>query len=222
MTSYSVILDSIEHDRTILTYKGVMDSFKFKEINTNKLKTNWFYFSALVGKSYNVLEKLAAHASKKEIKIVFNPSSYLAKKGSRFLGKVLKNTHALILNKEEAELVVGSGSIKDLLNKIIKTGPKIAIITDGKKGAYCYDGKQYLQIKAHGVKVVEATGAGDAFASGFTSGLIRGKDLKFCLQLGLANAESVIQHKGAKSKLLSYRSACSVIKKKPAKIIRLN
>ncbi|MBS1266249.1 MAG: Nucleoside kinase [Candidatus Woesearchaeota archaeon] len=221
MTSYSVILDSIEHDRTILTYKGVMDTFEFKEINTKKLKTNWFYFSALVEKSYDVLERLAEFAQNKDINIVFNPSSYLAKKGSKYLEKVLKNTHVLILNKEEAEMVVGSGSIQDLLEKIRETGPEIAVITDGKKGAYCSDGRQKLYIKAHGVEVVEATGAGDAFASGFTSGLIRKKDLKFCLQLGLANAESVIGQKGAKSNLLSYRSACYRIRKNPAKISNL-
>ena len=73
-------------------------------------------------------------------------------------------------------------------------------------------------MQAHSMKVVEATGAGDAFAAGFVSGLIRGKDVEFALQLGLANAESVISHKGAKSKLLKYDEALHIIKNNPSKI----
>lgn len=221
MTSYSIILDSIAHDRTILTYKGAMDKFKYSEVNTRKLKTKWFYFSSLTGNSFKVLEKLAGFAAKECIKIAFNPSSYLAEKGADYLSGVLKHTSLLILNKEEAELTIGKGSINDLLKRLKSCGPEIVVITDGKVGAYCSDGKKGYFIKAHKIKVVEATGAGDAFASGFLSGMIRKNDLKFALQLGLANAESVITHKGAKSNLLKYNSAVNRIKRNPGKIKRI-
>ena len=221
MTSYSIVLDSIAHDRTILTYKGAMDSFKYSEINKKRLRTKWFYFSSLTSKSFHVLEKLSVYAKKNNIKIVFNPSSYLAEKGAQYLSKVLRNVEIIILNKDEAELIVGKGDAEHLLDRLQILGPKIVVITDGKKGAYCSDGKHSYFIKAHKIKVVEATGAGDAFAAAFLSGIIRKNDIKFALRLGLANAESVIMHKGAKSKLLSYRGALRKLKVSPAKIIRL-
>ena len=54
------------------------------------------------------------------------------------------------------------------------------------------------------VKVVETTGAGDAFAASFLSGIIKKNDIGFALQLAATNAVSVIQHHGAKTKLLGY------------------
>ena len=218
MTSYSIILDSIEHDRTILTYKGAISTLRFNELNLKKLKTKWFYFSSMVNKSFTVLEELADYAKRNKIKIAFNPSSYLAEKGSAYLEHVLERTNILVLNKEEAELIVGCGSEKDLLWKLHELGPEIVVITDGKKGCYCFDKNKFYHIRTHPIKVVESTGAGDAFASGFLSGIIKNNDVRFALELGLANAESVIAHKGAKSKLLTYKEAIQVMKKSPAKI----
>jgi ribokinase len=218
MTPYSIILDSIEQDRTILAYKGVIDTLTPAEISTKRLKTRWFYFSALVDNSYKVLESLADFAAKNSIKIAFNPSLYLAERGQRYLGKVLRNTTLLILNREEAEAIAGKGSTKDVLCTLTTLGPKIVVITDGKNGAYSFDGKDYHHILAHKVKVIETTGAGDAFAASFLSGLIRKSNIHFALQLGLTNAEAVISGKGAKKNLLSYKDILKRIKKNPGKI----
>lgn len=218
MTPYSIILDSIERDRTILAYKGVMDSMSPGEINKKKLQTKWFYFSALVGPSYKVLEHLAEYAHKNKIKIAFNPSIYLAEKGQRYLSKVLKRTSILILNREEAQAIVGMGNIKDILYSLNRLGPEIVVITDGKNGAYTYDGKEYLRIFAHPIKVLESTGAGDAFASSFLAGMIRKNSIHFALQMGLANAEAVISGKGAKANLLTGKKIIENMKKSPAKI----
>ena len=133
---YSVILDSLSGDRTILTYKGANNHLRFSEINKRKIKAKWFYFSSMIGESYKTLEKLAIFGKENGIKIAFNPSNYLAEKGSEFLGKLLLNTDLLILNKEESELIVGKGEIKHLIQKLMELGPKEVIITDGKKGAY--------------------------------------------------------------------------------------
>ena len=87
----------------------------------------------------------------------------------------------------------------------------IVVITDGKNGAQAYDGNFIYSIKSNKVKVVETTGAGDAFASSFLSGMIKKNDIGFALLLARANAESVIQHHGAKNKLLTYKEASKII-----------
>ncbi|OGM01585.1 hypothetical protein A3K72_00250 [Candidatus Woesearchaeota archaeon RBG_13_36_6] len=221
MTAYSIILDSIDHDRTIFTYKGAINSLRFNELNLKKLKTKWFYFSSMVDESFKVLEELSDFAKNNNIKIAFNPSSYLAEKGSKYLKNVLERTNILVLNKEEAKLIVGCGSEKDLLWKLHDLGPEIVVVTDGKNGCYCFDGKSFYYIATHKIKVVESTGAGDAFASGFLSGIIKKNDTKFALELGLANAESVISGRGAKTNLLTYNEAIEIMKKTPAKISKL-
>ena len=218
-TGLSVILDAKGRDRTILAYKGSNDDLRWSDINESKLKTRWIYLCSLVGKSYDVLDKISSYAKKKNIKVAFNPSSYLAKKGKRFLGNVLNNTDVLICNREEAQLLAGKeADIKTLIKKVHETGPKVVVITGGKEVVYAYDSIRTYCLKPNHKRVVEATGAGDAFASGFVAGMAKGNNIEFCLQLGLAEAESVITHYGAKNRLLKWSEALTMIKKQPGKI----
>lgn len=264
MTSYSIVLDSIEHDRTILTYKALSNNLKFKKLEANikrgRLKTKWFYFCTMMGESFKTLEKLAEYAkqnkkqnkkenkkeskkeSKKEvkkenkldkpqneIKIAFNPTNYLAKEGPKKLKKILDATDALVLNKEEAKLLLGykpedmTITIERLMKELNKLGPNIIVITDGANGAYCYEdaNKRYMyHIQPRGVKLMETTGAGDAFTSSFIAGLIKGKPIEFCLFLAQTNTESVIQHYGAKNILLTWNNVLKEMKKYKHKVER--
>ncbi len=220
LTGYSIILDSIEHDRTILAYKGVNDFLDFDEIPLKKLKTKWFYFSSMLNKSFTTMERLAKYAEKNNIKIAFNTSSYLAKKGQTYLKIILKRTDIFILNKEEASYIVSGGTIVDLLKNIHKLGPKLVVITDGKKGATAYDGNLTYRAIPHNIRIVETTGAGDAFASSFLSGMIKKNNIEFAMKLATINAESVITYHGAKNNLLRWNEALKLIRERPVKIIK--
>lgn len=220
-TGYSIVLDSKKHDRTILIFRGSNNDLRFNEISLNKLKTKWFYFSSMIGTSFKTLEKIASYAAKNNIKISFNISSYLAKKGKKHLKSILKKTNSLVLNKEEAELLVGKGDIKNIFKKINMLGPKTIAITDGSKGVYVHEKGHIYHGKSHNIAVIETTGAGDAFASSFLSGIMRKNDIEFALKLGITNAESVIQHHGAKEKLLKYNEALKIMKKKPIKVTKM-
>jgi len=217
-TGYSIVLDSKKHDRTILTFRGSNSDLRFNEVNLKKLKTKWFYFSSLIGTSFNTLEKIANYAAKNNIKIAFNISSYLAKKGKKYLKNILNKTNILVLNKEEASILVGKETINNLLKKLNKLGPEIVAITDGKHGVYVNANDIIYSGKPNNIKIVETTGAGDAFASSFLCGMIRKNNVEFALKLGMTNAESVIQHHGAKEKLLTYNEALKIMKKRPIKV----
>lgn len=203
-TGTSIILDSIATDRTILAFKGCNNHLDFNEIHQTKLKTKWFYFSSMMGKSLKTLFKLSQFASENNIKIVFNPSCYLAELGVQKLKVILDNTNIIILNKEEAEILVGKDSINNVLSKLRALVKSYAVITDGAKGAYCTDGESVLFAKPlKNVKILETTGAGDAFASGFSAGIISGKDMKTAFRMGFIESEAVIEAYGAKNNLLS-------------------
>ena len=218
-TGYSIILDSLGHQRTVLAYKGANNKLRFSEINTGKLGTKWFYFSSMVGESFETLKKFSDYANKNKIKIIFNPSNYLAEKGEEYLKDILKKTQILVLNDEEAALLVGRGDARDKIIKLKKLGPEIAIITDGKNPVHCIDNKSnHYKVYPLDVKVVEATGAGDSFASSFLAGIIKTGDIEFSLKLGIVNARSVLKYKGAKSKLLTYKEALGDISKNKIRI----
>ena len=217
-TGYSIILDSIEHDRTILAFKGLNNELQYKDINLSKLKTRWFYYSAMLGKAFDTQVKLAKFAEKNKIKIIFNASSYLAEKGSHFLEPILSRSEILVLNREEACLLAGKDNIEYLAKKLHALGPNYIVITDGRKGAYAYhDGTLYFA-QTSNIKVIETTGAGDAFASSFLAGILLKDDIPFAMQVATTNAESVISFHGAKNKLLSLSEVKKTLKKRPIRI----
>lgn len=204
---YSVILDSVGDDRTILTYKGCNDELKFSELKKDKLKAKAYYLCSMVGNSYKALEATAKHAKKQKALVAFNPSSYLVKKGAKFLGTMLKNTDILILNDEEAEELAGFGTANELAVRLSKLGPKTVVITAGAKGVLAYHEKAFYESKPpKGLLIHETTGAGDAFGSTFIAGMVMKKPIKECITMAMLNSESVIANYGAKNILLDKKA----------------
>ena len=79
------------------------------------------------------------------------------------------------------------------------------VMTRGPKGVFASNGKTLWKAGIFPEKkVVDRTGAGDAFGAGFAVGLIRSKgDVLYALRLGSANATSKVEHQGAKGGLLT-------------------
>jgi ribokinase len=214
-TGFSVILISKNKSRTILSEKGASETLIYREINLKKLKTRWFYFSSAPGRTLKTQIKLSKYAKKHNIKIAYNPSSYLTNNGPDKLKTILKNTEVLILNKEEAQGLAGKSNTIQNLHEL---GPEIVCVTDGAKGNTVSNGTQIFITKPRKVKVIERTGAGDAFASGFVAGLIRTNDIKKSIQIGSLNAESVIKIKGAKNGIISWAQAIKNLNKIKVKV----
>lgn len=217
LAGYSVILVGVGKDRTILTYKGINDALCEKDFDYGSLKTKWFYFSSMMNDSFKTLEKLAKFARKNGINYAFNPSSYLAQKGLRFLRGIIDGCSVLVLNKEEAELLSGKKERDDVI-RLLQKYARIVVVTDGANGAVAFDGSSLYVVKPNRVKIVETTGAGDAFASGVVAGLMLGRNLDVCLQMGAAEAESVIQYIGAKNVLLDKSEIDKVLGRRGAKV----
>ncbi len=205
----SVIIDSSGHERTILTHKGAADAFCPSEVTTSMLsKGKHFYLCSLMKRSFPILQKVITYAHNNNKPVALNPSQYLIKVHKTEIRNMLPKVDYLIFNKQEAQLLAGAQhqlSIKQLLKKIHDLGPQVVIITDGKKGVYAYDGSYHDQ-KTRNVRVVETTGAGDAFGSACFAGFIKGKTIKQSLRAGVKQAENVIQHFGAKESLLTWNT----------------
>jgi fructokinase len=55
-----------------------------------------------------------------------------------------------------------------------------------------------VEISAEPVRVVDTTGAGDAYAAGFLAGLTSGRTMPVCGRMGSIAAAEVISHFGAR------------------------
>ncbi len=210
-TGYSVILTAGGGDRSILTFRSASGNLSIRDIPWQKLKSKWFYISSLGG-NFSLLSKIVDHARQNNVKIAFNPGGQEIQHVKR-LTQLLRWVDIFLLNSEEAALLTQKKYTqkKDILRELCSFVKGIAVMTDGNRGAYaCHERKMYY-IPTKPKKVLNSTGAGDAFGSGFVAGWILKNDIEYALQLGLLNAESVVQHIGAK---------VGIIKKIPTKIHR--
>jgi ribokinase len=218
-SGFSVVLDAKGDDRTLLVYKGCNNNLAYKDIKKTSFKTKWIYISSVLGKSLLTMEKYCKEMKKKGSKIGFNPSATLLEKETKSAFNLLKYTDVLVLNKEEAESLVGKNKIEENIKKLQVFGPEVIVITDGKKGATgFYKDKYYYTKPPRNQKIVETTGAGDAFASTLIAGLIMNKKFETCLKMASLNAESVIGNHGAQNILLSKKEIDKQLKKDKRKI----
>ena len=204
-TAYSVILTGFGADRIILTFGGATRHLESEsQINWDFLQeAEWFCVSSLHSKP-KLLEKIFSFAEKKAILVAWNPGRSELKQGFKKLLPLLKKTTVLLLNNAEAEFLAKTKGTKENLKKLQKAVP-LVVITLGKKGSIAFDGQRFYSEKARKVRVLDSTGCGDAFNSGFIASIIRGKTISQALKLGSENAAQEIQFLGAKNNLIEKK-----------------
>lgn len=180
----------------------------------------WVYFSSVNETAFPFHYKIADYLeSHPEINLTFQPGKFEIKLGKEKLARFYKRAKIFFSNVEEAERILGlqDTPIKDLLAKMRELGPEIAVITDGSKGAYAYDGKEFLFLPIYPdpKPPYSRTGAGDAFASTTTAALALGKSLPEALTWAGINAMAVVQHVGANVGLLSRKKIEEYLKNAP-------
>lgn len=207
-TDLSAIVVLIQSgERTIIHNR---DANKRLVIQAEDLTTPWVFVSALNGEWQKNMETIMhAYKDKKDthFQLAFNPGQHNIKEDSGLVLQVVRNTDLLVLNKDEAiELMLhkypecAPSVLEDevaLLKMLHQAGAKIVALTDGIRGAWVSNTTEcwYLPSRKN-IPVVDTTGAGDAFTSGFFGGLLLGRRIDDCLRFGMANGESVIQEYG--------------------------
>ena len=201
-TGYSVLLLAPNGERTILTYRGASTHYNMHNFDLSNIEADWLYVSSMAG-SMNTLAHIFDQAKKKKIKIFFNPGKNELRQADK-LTALLEDVDVLSLNKEEAQQIVGGETLEELARHMHHYVP-VAIISDGPNGVLATDGETVVRAGMYrDVRVIDRTGAGDAFGSGFLSQWCQGKSLKECIVFASANSTSVVTHIGAKTGILPH------------------
>lgn len=194
-TNHSVILNIKNKDRTILVYRGASELVNKKDIPS--ISSKWFYVAPLSGKASALFKNIAETAVKRKIKIAANPgNSQLLSSGIK---EVIKKIDVLLLNQEEASILSGIPYKEEnlMFKEINKFFKGIVAITKGPLGVSVFDGNYVYSAGVLKTKVLDRTGAGDAFGSGFVFEYIRSGSIEKAIQLGTANAASCLKFWGA-------------------------
>ena len=115
------------------------------------------------------------------------------------LKKMISKSNLLCINYNEAVHLSGlkNHSLNEIADNILGLGSDSLIIKQGEDGATFFDKTTSFSLKAYPVnKVMDTTGAGDAFASGFLYGILQGWDLYKSCRMGNASGAQVVTKKG--------------------------
>ena len=202
-TAYSMLLVDSSGERTILSYKGEGQHFDVNKIDFGQLQTKWLFLDSLGG-HYDLLEKAVSWAVANNVKLATNPGGKELEHGLEKLKPLLKNFSIVIMNQEEAAGLTGIDYKKE--EEIFKIMDEmiggIFVMTKGPEGVIVSDGKNIYRAGVPDSPIVERTGAGDAFSSGFVSEHIRSGDISKAIQFATANASSVVTQYGGKAGIL--------------------
>lgn len=199
-----ILLDSKSGERTVLTYRGASDKFdNFDADDLDLIQPDWIYTTTLRGDMDTCL-KFFEKAHEIGAKVMFNPGvKELAK--NKELTKLLKDVDVLLVNKSEAAQIVPGAILTELLYHLNNYVP-IAIITDGPMGGIAGN-RETREVYRFGIyedaKIKDATGAGDAFGSGFLAKFASGKSFRQSLIFASANSTAVVKKIGANRGILN-------------------
>jgi ribokinase len=210
-TAYSVIFLTHHGQRTILSHKGAAEDIKLKEIPLDQINTKWLVLGSL-GKDKNIFKTLITWARKNHIFLATNPG-YRELTWLKHNSQWLDNFDIFICNQEEASYLTGIPYQQEhrIFKKLDQLVKGIVVMTKGPQGASISNGQFLWQVKPISIrKIVDETGAGDAFTSGFVSVFVKNRNFNEeviikAIRVGLLNATSVIQYIGAKPGILSLK-----------------
>ena len=105
--------------------------------------------------------------------IIFDPSPLVHRIDNNFIEKVIKASEIIILNQRELETITSGKDFKEGAKQLIEKGPRKVVIKLGKDGCFVTDKSINKLVPGHQVKVVDSTGAGDAFNAAFIFGYLK-------------------------------------------------
>ena len=233
-TGFSIILVSFQGDRTVLAHRGANAMIEKDDINFDAIKkSKLLYIAPINGDSSKVLDDIVKFAAEHRVFVCFNAGSTSIKKGFKYLEKILNFAHIVVMNKEEASMATQiqvrpdtkdikyshekiHPDVKAMLKKMKVKDYQVIVITDGNKGAYAYNGKEFFYCPVFDGPVVSTLGAGDAFASTLCASLKRTHhDLGKSLMYASVNSAGVVSKFGATQGLLTFDQIEEKLKQHP-------
>lgn len=197
-TTLALVSLTKQGDRDFFFIRGVHDKILPGEVELPK-NTGIFHFGSLTQTSVQAskaTDKLISQAIKARAVLSYDPNirKFLwgdLKRAKLVVLDTAKKVDILKVNEEESELLSGIKNSRQAVRKLYRDNLDIIIVTLADKGCYYKTQKYEGLIPTIKVKVVDTTGAGDAFNAGVLAGLYRLK--KKASQLTKAQLEGILR-----------------------------
>jgi fructokinase len=203
-TGASIILITPDSERTMCTYLGISSQLSKDDIKEDYIKGHEIIFLEGYLWDKGISEEMFKHvinlAKKNNIKVAMSLSDIFCVKRHRkdFFNLLINDINILIGNENEINELMQKKNLLDCINELKKIN-KLIIITRSANGSIALLNNEIINCDSSKVeKVLDLTGAGDLFASGFLKEYLDQSNIKKCLQSGSKLAAKVIQKIGAR------------------------
>lgn len=139
----------------------------------------------------------AAHAAGRQVALSLSDPFCVDRHRAAFRELVAGHVDILFANEMEVTSLYEENTF-DAAAEAARRDVALAVLTRSEAGSVVLRGAERAEIGAEPTRVVDTTGAGDAYAAGFLAGLTAGKPLPVCGRLGSIAAAEVISHYGAR------------------------
>jgi sugar/nucleoside kinase (ribokinase family) len=197
----SSILLSKEGEKTVINYQTPQHTFSLHSMfHETILKTKWLYMGNLPSLDISEKIKLLQMFKEKGIKIALNIGVEDCRQETAAILDLITMSDIFIVNTHEFSDILKKDISKIDFTKDMLKELKIKntlVITDGEKGSYAYKNGNVYQESPVKTQIVDTTGAGDAYVSGFLSTYISSQDIQQSMKSGAIYASEVISKIGA-------------------------
>ncbi|MDP2782271.1 adenosine kinase [Devosia sp.] len=204
-TARSMIFLSEDGERTMNTYLGACHELTERDIRPDEIGgaaitfMEGFLWDPVEAKKAFVLAAHYAHKHERAAALTLSDPFCVDRFRAEFLDLIRSKTIDYVFaNVHELKSLYQTDDLGEAVREIAKDA-EVAAITMGADGAMAIHNGEVTSVPAYPIdKVVDATGAGDLFASGFLLGLARNQSFESALKTGCLSAHEVISHIGAR------------------------
>jgi sugar/nucleoside kinase (ribokinase family) len=204
-TARCYVLVTPDSERTMNTYLGAAQDLHPNDIDPDAIASSrivyleGYLWDPPHAKDAFLKAAKAAHGAERDVALTLSDAFCVDRYRGEFLDLIRSGTVDLVFaNERELHSLYQTADFDTALNGV-RSDAKLAVITRSEQGCLVVTRSETDLVPASPIeRLVDATGAGDLFASGFLVGLARGFDYRNCARLGALAAAEVIQHLGAR------------------------
>jgi sugar/nucleoside kinase (ribokinase family) len=202
-TARCLVLVTPDGQRTMNTYLGACVSFGEDDVDEALVADSaityleGYLFDPPAAQAAFRRAAAAAHAAGRQVALSLSDPFCVDRHRSAFRDLVANDVDILFANESEITSLYQENTF-DAAAEAVRRDVVLAALTRSEAGSLILRGTETVEIAAEPTRVVDSTGAGDAYAAGFLAGLTAGRSLPVCGRMGAIAAAEIISHYGAR------------------------
>jgi sugar/nucleoside kinase (ribokinase family) len=177
---------STRHDRAFATFEGVNDELEARVLAEfeQRLPRATHLHIALGPRDMPAWVRVLTRLRASGVTTSWDFGWHDELPGQRGFEPLLGALDWVFVNEREARLYTGAPTLAQAVRRW-KAFARNVVVKQGARGAFALSAGAIVRAAAPKVKVVDTTGAGDAFNGGFLAALVHGQSVKACLRAGV-------------------------------------